>query len=345
MDIRPELVLRTLASAGKRSIPSIELAERLGLSYPIPPQQAFSLREILEDLEAQGLVLRLPGGKWRATSDRRRIKKWLEQREKALEDEEGFQGFQGEGFMPEGPEPFPVEPTQKGWVSMGSRGSAVVFLDDGRQAYLSGSAIGEALHGDRVEVALFHGPTGLEAFVLSSIERGIKRVGGTLVHRGGLWRIEPHDPRLPPFFVVEGTPPLEARHGLEVLGQITHWPTASDPIPRARVLRVLGPRGSVAVEIDKLLAREGIESEFPPEAIAEALALPSAPDPAEIARRVDLREFCFVTIDPKDARDHDDAVWATRTPKGYRVIVAIADVSHYVPPGSAIDREAFARGC
>src|SRR4030095_2842000 len=81
-------------------------------------------------------------------------------------------------------------------------------------------------------------------------------------------------------------------------------------------------------------------------ALEEAGALSSQITPEEQSKRVDLREVDLVTIDPEDARDHDDAVWGERpADREFRIIIAIADVSHYVQEGGALDREALSRGC
>ncbi len=115
--------------------------------------------------------------------------------------------------------------------------------------------------------------------------------------------------------------------------------------PRGRVLEVLGPPGAPEADFRAVVWRRGLRTRFSAEAEAEAEALADVPDPAEVLRRVDLRHLPFVTIDPASARDHDDAVCVEPRPGGQaRLWVAIADVSHYVPPGSGLDREALQRG-
>jgi ribonuclease R len=115
--------------------------------------------------------------------------------------------------------------------------------------------------------------------------------------------------------------------------------------PRGRVLEVLGPPGSPEADFRAVVWRRGLPTSFPPEIEAAAAALPEAPPPGEVARRVDLRGLPFVTIDPATARDHDDAVCVEPGPGGaLRLRVAIADVSYYVGRGSPLDREALRRG-
>lgn len=112
-----------------------------------------------------------------------------------------------------------------------------------------------------------------------------------------------------------------------------------------RVVEVLGPPGSPEADCRAVIWRHRLPTAFPDEVLAAADAIPEELDPQEIARRVDLRDRLFVTIDPATARDHDDAVCVEVAPEGgARLWVAIADVSHYVAAGSPIDVEALQRG-
>jgi ribonuclease R len=111
-----------------------------------------------------------------------------------------------------------------------------------------------------------------------------------------------------------------------------------------RVVEVLGRAGDVAAEIPRILGRTGFAAEFPTAVLAAADGAPAPLDDAERARRRDLRDLPLVTIDPARAADHDDAVHVERrAPHGFRLFVAIADVAHYVRPGTAIDLEARRR--
>jgi ribonuclease R len=122
-------------------------------------------------------------------------------------------------------------------------------------------------------------------------------------------------------------------------------PRRAGRLPRGRVVEVLGPPGAPEADFRAVVWGRGLATQFAGDALAEAEAIAEAPGPDELARRVDLRGLDFVTIDPATARDHDDAVCVERAPDGgARLRVAIADVSHYVPAGSALDREALRRG-
>ncbi len=114
--------------------------------------------------------------------------------------------------------------------------------------------------------------------------------------------------------------------------------------PRGRVIEVLGWPGDPGVDIISVIHRYGLRTSFPDEVLAEARAVPEEPDVAEIARRKDWRDKLVITIDPADAKDHDDAIWLEKTKSGWTLAVHIADVSHYIKPGSSMDSEAIDRG-
>jgi ribonuclease R len=114
--------------------------------------------------------------------------------------------------------------------------------------------------------------------------------------------------------------------------------------PRGRVIEVLGWPGDPGVDIISVIHRYGLRTSFPDEVLAEARAVPEEPEASEIARRKDWRDKLVITIDPADAKDHDDAIWLEKTSRGWTLAVHIADVSHYIKPGSPMDSEAIDRG-
>ena len=233
-----------------------------------------------------------------------------------------------------------------GWLSMTPRGFGFVTCDDGGpDAFIPPPGIGIAMHGDRVELRVRPSAKGRDGEITRVLVRGLVRVAGKLVKSRSHWFVEPGDPRIPERFVVEGPLPLETGEGAEVVGQIIRHPDSPGEIGAVRILRVLGQKGIANTEIEKVLIREGVIEEFPDDVVKEALGFPVKVPDEEIAHREDLRGLDLCTIDPEDARDHDDAVWAEKNAHGYRVVVAIADVSHYVRPGSPIDVEAQKRGC
>jgi ribonuclease R len=201
--------------------------------------------------------------------------------------------------------------------------------------------------GDRVLARIARtkeGPVPYEARIIKRLGASAHRVLGVLKReRGHLARIEPIDRKTRYAFMVEERELAGAKDGELVVVE----PTARHGSggPRARVLERLGsmdePRAVSLIAIHA----HGIPTDFPQETIAEA----ESAEPVALGARTDLREIPLVTIDPEDARDHDDAVWAgpdsdPSNRGGHVVIVAIADVAHYVTPGSALDREALKRG-
>jgi ribonuclease R len=230
---------------------------------------------------------------------------------------------------------------------MNARGFGFVVTEgDAPDVFVRPDRLGGALHGDRVQVEAVEGPRGLDGRIVEVIERGLRHIGGQLhIASDGAW-IEPDDERLPVSVRVQGGLPADARTGLGVLAEVTGYPEALGKPLLVRVLETYEPSDFARFELRRILLRESIQEEFPDAVTREAAQLPSAVTRAEKAEREDLRNLPLVTIDPADARDHDDALYAEPRPGGgWRVIVAIADVSHYVREGSAIDEEAIARGC
>ncbi len=197
--------------------------------------------------------------------------------------------------------------------------------------------------GERVLARLSRTEEGFDARVIKRIGAGVHRVLGVYREHAGHGRIEPIDRKSRQEFVVD----RHDRGGADSNELVLVEPLAgrASELPRARVIERLGslnePRAISLIAIHE----HGIPTEFPREALAEA----EVAKPPRLAGRTDLRGIPLVTIDPEDARDHDDAVWAGPDPDpankgGHIVIVAIADVAHYVQSGSALDLEARKRG-
>ncbi len=134
-----------------------------------------------------------------------------------------------------------------------------------------------------------------------------------------------------------------AQSGQLVVVDLEDW-TDRNVTPRGRVIEVLGWPGDPGVDMVSVIHRYGLRTSFPEEVLSEARAVPEDPDPDEIARRKDWRDKLVITIDPADAKDHDDAIWLKKTDRGWSLAVHIADVSHYIKPGSPMDQEAIERG-
>lgn len=134
-----------------------------------------------------------------------------------------------------------------------------------------------------------------------------------------------------------------AEPGQLVVVDLDNW-TDANTTPRGRIIEVLGWPGDPGVDMIAVIHRFGLRTSFPENVLAEARAVPEEPEPAEIARRKDWRDKLVITIDPADAKDHDDAIWLEKNRHGWTLAVHIADVSHYIKPGSPMDKEAIERG-
>ncbi|MDN5348509.1 MAG: ribonuclease [Clostridia bacterium] len=212
--------------------------------------------------------------------------------------------------------------------------------------FISASNLNGAMHGDLVLARFLPGLTGKrpEGEIIRVLQRAQKQVVGTYEQNGRLGFVVPDDPRLFQDIFIPSEETGGARHKDKVVVEITRWPERRRN-PEGRVVEVLGASDAPGVDILSVVKKYGLKTEFPPEVLEEARLLKDGIAPEEVERRRDLRSWRLVTIDGADAKDLDDAVSLERLPNGnYRLGVHIADVSHYVREGSALDREAFERG-
>jgi ribonuclease R len=248
----------------------------------------------------------------------------------------------------------PAPQVKKGLVSGRLRvhpaGYGFVIRDDGEDdAFVGARNRGSAMDGDRVALSTWLGHKGTEGKVEEVLERGRAKLTGTIRGRGAHAHLEPDDPRIVAtsghVLLPEGT--AGARDGQAVVVEITKYPTRAEEPLEGRIYRVLGDPDDPATEIEKIIICGDIPDEFPDEVKQAGTRAPSVVRPEDLADRVDLRDRAFVTIDPETARDFDDAVCVEDSPKPHhtRLWVAVADVSHYVRPTEALDREARVRGC
>jgi ribonuclease R len=212
--------------------------------------------------------------------------------------------------------------------------------------YVSAVNMKEALHGDRVVARVErHTPKGAEGRIIRVLERAQQRIVGRYEEDGRFGgHVIPFDKRvLHELFIAPGDEG-GAKPGDMVLVEMTRPPTATRN-PAGRVLQVLGRLDDPGTDIKVIMAKYGLPDAFPPEVDAEAKRVPKTVGAEEIAGRTDFRNWDTVTVDPETARDHDDAISLDRLPGGgWKLAVHIADVAHYVRPGSALDQEAYLRG-
>ncbi len=200
------------------------------------------------------------------------------------------------------------------------------------------------MHGDRALVRVSRDSSDRWlGEVEGVVARGVNAFLATLeVHGRAAW-VTAADRRLQLRCTVAPADLNGARNGDWVIAQITRHASGSTPA-QARVKKRLDPDRPVELSTESAIARFELPHEFSAAALREAQVFGDKVDPSEVSRRVDLRDVPLVTIDGDDARDFDDAVYAEPHPAGFRLLVAIADVSHYVRPGSALDAGAVERG-
>ena len=199
-------------------------------------------------------------------------------------------------------------------------------------------------HGDRVLVSL----TGMdhrgrgEAAIVEVLERRLSRLLGRYVEELGVAYVVPDDRRILRNVMIAPDARNGARAGQLVVAEITTPQDAHRP-PIGRIVAVLGDHLTASQAVEAAIHGHDIPNQFPPEVLAEAAAIPLEVTAADARGRLDLRGLPLVTIDGEDAKDFDDAVWCEPNRDGFRLIVAIADVSHYVRPDTPLDAEAQKR--
>jgi ribonuclease R len=305
-----------------------EEAEQLAAALGIPRPRLAAFRDLLRELERRGAVGRVRKTRYVLPSD-------------------------ADLFV--------------GRLTLNPRGQGRVTEEaTGTEVFIPASETGVGLHGDRVVVRLHREPAPRpgrararpaappaasdrqQGSVIRILERAAQNITGTLQQSRQVWHVAPDDPRFPHNVLVRpqaapgaGRKPLA---GDKVVVRL--WPWESRHLnPEGEIIEILGPAGAPGVDTRSILRRFDISEEFPADVLAEAERIPDTVRASDIEGREDFRGYDVVTIDPDDARDFDDAIHVERIGTGgWRLQVHIADVSHYVRPGTALDREAMARG-
>ena len=242
--------------------------------------------------------------------------------------------------------PVDTEALIAGRISAHPDGFGFVIADDGdKDIYLNGKQMRQVLHGDRVVVCV----TGndhrgrREGRIVDVVERANKSLVGKLIIERGAIVVSPDNKRIHQDLLVPPHELMGAENGDIVVIEITEQPSRRRQAV-GKVVEVLGQHLRPGMEIDVALHSHGIPFEWP-DAVTDQAASFSTTVPNSAAKgRKDVRDLPLVTIDGSDARDFDDAVWCERTDEGWRLLVAIADVAHYVESDSPLDEEAIKRG-
>ncbi|HHT00917.1 MAG TPA: ribonuclease R [Thiomicrospira sp.] len=217
--------------------------------------------------------------------------------------------------------------------------------EGGKDLFLSEKEMHKVLHGDIVIASVIGEDRRgrQEGAIVEVAEHNTTQILGRLNHEDGLSWVRPNNNRITQDVFIPKDGLLEAKEEQVVLVEILHQPTArSGPI--GKIIEVVGDYMSAGMEIDSAIHAYGIPNSWSEELEAELAQIPDEVVEADLEGRKDLRGMQLVTIDGSDTKDFDDAVFAKRRKNGWRLVVAIADVSHYVKPGTELDKEAYKRG-
>lgn len=234
----------------------------------------------------------------------------------------------------------------KGKVQGHADGFGFLIPDDGSpDLFLSAKEMHKALHGDRVMVR----EIGVdrrgrrEGTIVEVLERAVTQLVGRLHADHGILYVEAENKRISQDILIPREESMNASAGQVVMVNIIQQPTKNAQ-PIGRIVEILGEYTAPGMEIEIALRKHDLPYQFPPEVEKLSARFPGNVLKTELLERADIGHLPLVTIDGETARDFDDAVYCERDGKGYKLYVAIADVSHYVHPHDALDREALTRG-
>jgi ribonuclease R len=240
--------------------------------------------------------------------------------------------------------------TGKLQIHAGGSGHVLADQEGGKDLFVSADNLGTALNGDRVVARLIHQPRfhgrprrdgRQEGRIIRVVERAGTPVVGTLRKTNNFYHVVADDPRFPRTLYVPS--PEGAKLGEKVVARLDRWENSQEN-PEGRIVEVLGDANAPGVDMLSVIHKHGLPREFPAPVSIEAEKFGGAITPRDLEGREDLREHSIITIDPDTARDFDDAIEVQPTHYGWDVAVHIADVSHYVKPGTDLDKEARKRG-
>ena len=217
--------------------------------------------------------------------------------------------------------------------------------DNSDDLFLSPREMKKVMHGDRVMGSV----TGIdkrgrrEGAVIEVLERRHAQIVGRFVDEGNVTYVAPEDKRLSQDIFIPPEQRSGARDGQIVIADIVQYPTVRH-LAVGKISEVLGDHMAPGMEVDVAIRKFELPNQWPDGVVEQAQSFGDAIPADQISQRRDIRDVPLVTIDGEDAKDFDDAVYCERDGKGWRLFVAIADVSHYVMPDSVLDQEAYKRG-
>lgn len=222
----------------------------------------------------------------------------------------------------------------------------IVPDDGGEDLFVSPRQMRLVFHGDRVLARVSSVDTRgrREAMIVEVLERGTQQLVGRFFSEAGAAYVEPSNQRVTQRILIPPDDIKQAKHGQMVVVAITTQPT-KHALPLGEVVEVLGDHMAPGMEINVAIRNHEIPTYWPDDVLLEASRFGATVTEEAIQGRTDFRQLPFVTIDGDDAKDFDDAVYCIPRDKGgWMLYVAIADVSYYVKPNSALDKEAYNRG-
>ncbi|WLD92882.1 ribonuclease R [Alkalihalobacillus sp. AL-G] len=236
----------------------------------------------------------------------------------------------------------------KGRLQGHAKGFAFLIpeLKTEKDVYISASELNGAMSGDTVlvRVSSRRGDGKPEGTVIRIIKRGVTEIVGTYIDSKSFGFVAADDKRIPNDIFIPKESTGGAVEGHKVLVKITSYPEGRSSAT-GEIIEILGHKNDPGVDILSIIYKHGLPRDFPQAALEHANSVPDEIDPADLEGRRDLRDETIVTIDGADAKDLDDAVNVVKLDNGnYKLGVHIADVSHYVTEGSAIDQEGLDRG-
>ncbi|WP_219223583.1 ribonuclease R [Pedobacter antarcticus] len=234
-----------------------------------------------------------------------------------------------------------------GKVDLTADGAAFIIPDDEfeKDVFVSARKLHNALHGDKVKVYIYAKKSGRknEGEVVEIIERLRTDFIGVIKISDRFAFVTVDDKKMQHDIFIPLTDLAGAKSGQKVQVAITDWPEAAKN-PIGKIINILGTQGENNTEMNAILAQYGFPLSFPKEVETEAEAIPETLSPEDLKDRRDFRDTLTFTIDPADAKDFDDAISFKKLENGnYEIGIHIADVSHYVTPQSALDKEAYSR--
>ena len=226
----------------------------------------------------------------------------------------------------------------EGQIEFSTNGNASLVVED-KEVFIYKKHTANSLHLDKVKVQIFKAERKLEGKVIEVISRfKTEYVGRVQIGKKTIF-VVPDSNKVPVDFYIKGG--LKADHDQKVVVELIKWEDSKSP--QGKITRVLGDSGDNNTEMNSIMIEYGLPIEFPQDVINESFLVPEVISEKEIKSRKDMRGITTLTIDPVDAKDFDDALSINIINNKIEVGVHIADVGHYVKPGTKLDDEAFKR--